>query len=167
MANIAENSNYDPDIYLIGTADEVLGDVDGTANKQAKGLANRTKWLKGQLDALLNSLPLLSDFNTRLLASNGYQKFPGGLVVQWMNGGFRNNEDEYSLDFPTPFATACFGVSVSTHNTEINTVNYKDNDQWFQTRGWSNADVTIQLQAAGSGNLAANTMKPFIIAIGH
>lgn len=52
MANLTELSQYDAGVYQIETTDPVLGGPDGTANAQGKALANRTKWLKDQVEAL-------------------------------------------------------------------------------------------------------------------
>lgn len=50
MSNLPETSQWDTGIYQIATTDPVLGGVDGIANKAARQLANRTLWLKEQLD---------------------------------------------------------------------------------------------------------------------
>lgn len=55
MANVPESASYDAGIYQIEIVDAVIGGVNGISNLQAKGLANRTNWLKQQVDAL-NSL---------------------------------------------------------------------------------------------------------------
>lgn len=160
--NEHELSEWPNVVALINPNEYVQGgDEDSPSNKQASRLTRRTRWLRDKLDAM----ELV--FNTNSLTGNGYQKFPGGLIVQWMTGGFRNIEAEYSLDFPIPFTTACLGASVSTHNAEINTVNYTDNDHWFQTRGWNATHVIIQLQTIGGADIATDTMQPFVIAIGH
>ncbi|BDA14027.1 hypothetical protein KAM339_025680 [Aeromonas caviae] len=52
MANLAETPNYDSGIYQIETTDPVLGGPAGIANAQAKSLANRTAFLKQQIDQL-------------------------------------------------------------------------------------------------------------------
>lgn len=52
MANVQETPSYDAGIYQIETTDPVLGGVNGIANAQAKGLANRTAFLKQQIDQL-------------------------------------------------------------------------------------------------------------------
>lgn len=46
MAGLPELSQFDMEIYQIETEDPVLGGVNGIANKAAKALANRTKFLK-------------------------------------------------------------------------------------------------------------------------
>ncbi|WP_270674565.1 MULTISPECIES: hypothetical protein [unclassified Aeromonas] len=52
MANVTETPSYDAGIYQIETTDPVLGGPNGIANSQAKGLANRTAFLKQQIDQL-------------------------------------------------------------------------------------------------------------------
>ena len=52
MANVPESASYDAGIYQIEIVDAVIGGVNGISNLQAKGLANRTNWLKAQVDAL-------------------------------------------------------------------------------------------------------------------
>ena len=46
------------------------------------------------------------------IGSSGYQKFPGGLMIQW--GTFTSNTDTYqTVSFPTTFPNACYSVIVS------------------------------------------------------
>jgi hypothetical protein len=52
MSNLPESTSYDAGIYQIELDDAVIGGVNGISNLQAKGLANRTNWLKSQVDAL-------------------------------------------------------------------------------------------------------------------
>jgi hypothetical protein len=52
MANIPELIQYDAGIYQLETTDPVQGGVNGIANAQAKGLANRTAYLKQHIDNL-------------------------------------------------------------------------------------------------------------------
>lgn len=52
MANLPENSTFDTGVYQLETTDPVLGGADGVSNQQAKQLANRTRWLKDQVDSL-------------------------------------------------------------------------------------------------------------------
>jgi hypothetical protein len=52
MANLTETANWETGIYQIETTDLVLGGPAGVANLQPKQLANRTAWLKVQLEAL-------------------------------------------------------------------------------------------------------------------
>lgn len=52
MGKITEQQQWEDDIYLIEKQDKVLGGELGVINIQAKQLANRTKYLKGQVDTI-------------------------------------------------------------------------------------------------------------------
>ncbi|WP_019561759.1 hypothetical protein [Caldimonas manganoxidans] len=50
MANLNETAAWESGVYRIETTDPILGGETGTANIQAKQLANRTLWLKARAD---------------------------------------------------------------------------------------------------------------------
>lgn len=52
MGKITEQPQWEDDVYLIEKQDKVLGGELGVINIQAKQLANRTKYLKGQVDTI-------------------------------------------------------------------------------------------------------------------
>lgn len=52
MGKITEQQQWEEDIYLIEKQDKVLGGELGVINIQAKQLANRTKYLKDQVDGI-------------------------------------------------------------------------------------------------------------------
>ena len=52
MGKITEQSQWEDDVYLIEKQDKVLGGELGVINVQAKQLANRTKYLKDQVDII-------------------------------------------------------------------------------------------------------------------
>lgn len=52
MANLREENKWEAGIYQLETTDPVVGGVDGISNKQAIQLANRTSYLKGEIEAL-------------------------------------------------------------------------------------------------------------------
>lgn len=52
MANLPETPRFDEGIYQIETEDPVLGGPNGISNESARGLANRTRYLKNEVDAL-------------------------------------------------------------------------------------------------------------------
>lgn len=54
MANLTESSVYESGVYQLERSDPVDAGVggDGVSNLQAKQLANRTKWLKEQVDSI-------------------------------------------------------------------------------------------------------------------
>lgn len=51
MANLKEQNIWEEGIYQLEVTDPVVGGIDGISNKQAKQLANRTKFLKEQVEA--------------------------------------------------------------------------------------------------------------------
>lgn len=57
MANLNENANWEPGIYQLELEDPVIGGPDGIDNLQAKQLANRTLYLKKQIETISNSIP--------------------------------------------------------------------------------------------------------------
>jgi len=57
MANVTETSNFDEGIYQLETTDPVEGGALGISNSQAKGLANRTRWLYDKIIELFKFAP--------------------------------------------------------------------------------------------------------------
>ena len=51
MANIPNSPTWSPDVYQIASTDAVLGGPDGVINVQAKQLADRTAYLKQEVEA--------------------------------------------------------------------------------------------------------------------
>jgi microcystin-dependent protein len=98
MANLIEAETFDAGVYQIETTDAVVGGADGTSNKAAKNLANRTKWLKARVDEMaavvtgfLTAADLTGfwgDFNADLL--DGYHAseimtLPGTIIFHAKN----------------------------------------------------------------------------------
>lgn len=88
MANVPESASYDAGIYQLETTDQVLGGSAGIANAQAKGLANRTAYLKGVTDALVATahgqcrLTFVSTTSLKLAPFNGRNLFINGALQQ-------------------------------------------------------------------------------------
>lgn len=55
MANLKENAAWESGIYQLETTDPVVGGADGISNKQAIQLANRTSYLKDEIETLKSS----------------------------------------------------------------------------------------------------------------
>lgn len=62
MANLTETSTFDAGVYQIETTDPVSGGAAGIANKPLINLANRTKYLKDQVDAILAGTATLTGY---------------------------------------------------------------------------------------------------------
>ncbi|MDH1007439.1 hypothetical protein N5J43_00900 [Pseudomonas nicosulfuronedens] len=85
MATLSESATWVAGIYQLETTDPVLGGPDGIDNLQAKQLANRTLWLKNQveslgngkqpLDATLTALAGITTEADRLIYSTGIDSF--------------------------------------------------------------------------------------------
>lgn len=45
------------------------------------------------------------------LSSNGYQKLPSGLIIQWGVSNIGYNESSYLITFPIPYPNAAFNVT--------------------------------------------------------
>lgn len=54
MADLPETSEWTPGIYQLETSDPVLGGPEGVDNLAPKQLANRTRWLKDQIEKILS-----------------------------------------------------------------------------------------------------------------
>ncbi|WP_199154421.1 hypothetical protein [Chromobacterium sp. ASV23] len=65
MANLQEKPAWEAGIYQLETSDPVLGGPDGVDNLQAKQLANRTVFLKKQIDDLVSGA-LTAEYADRL-----------------------------------------------------------------------------------------------------
>lgn len=80
MANVKEENKWEEGVYQIEVTDPVVGGVDGISNKQAKQLANRTKYLKTQVESLLSKLNAAqSALDTKISVSDMQNALDGKL----------------------------------------------------------------------------------------
>lgn len=70
MANVTEVSQFDAGIYQLEITDVVEGGTLGVDNYQAKGLANRTRWLYDQIITLFKFSPKNRGYFTGLDIGN-------------------------------------------------------------------------------------------------
>lgn len=120
MANITEVSQWENVIRQLENGEAATGGADGLANVQAKQLANRTQWLKGNLAPIVNAAfrGTLKHENNDLagsaivaesLGTNGYIKYASGLIIQWGSSGSINDSSEgLEITFPIQFHTEVF-----------------------------------------------------------
>lgn len=66
MANVTESANWEAGVYRIETTDPILGGENGTANIQAKQLANRTAYLKVRADQVDAAAAGYPDLGSRM-----------------------------------------------------------------------------------------------------
>lgn len=115
--------------------DLILGLTGDTATKDVT--AQNTPALDDNTKKLATTEFLRQQFTRtgkQLLAVNGYQKLPGGLIVQW--GSFNSlisksaaqTLETYSggsaITFPIPFPTAVVNVGVTTPDNTVFTCEY-------------------------------------------
>ena len=106
MANIINPTNPEfPDVYLIDVEDDVLGGEDGTANRQAMQLVERTAFLKKALDLLEQKrnevdYSIGSDYVQR---PNSLSPVGKGLPGDWEEWTFR--AETYGLSASMPIAS--------------------------------------------------------------
>ena len=103
------------------------------------------------VDSTSGSITLanLAAFN-RSISANGYQKFPGGMIIQW--GSYTLPTGYQDVTLPTTFPTACYYAS----STLVSGVN------GFQTVTYAKGTTALQFYTYGSGTYESNW-----IAIGY
>ena len=74
MTNLTETPTYEAGIYQLETTDPVVGGPNGIDNLQAKQLANRTAYLKAQLDAIEQELGDMPTFYSTSAADQAFAK---------------------------------------------------------------------------------------------
>jgi len=155
----SETASWDAGIYKIQEEDLVSA---YNANRQATQLMHRVNFLKE------NTLDIT---NGKQLADSGYQRLPGGLLLQWCYGPNSTDgvkEGAFVVNFPTAFSQ-CFGVQVSTYNIQVTTnpEYLKDNNAIYQVISHDASKVTLMLQVmAGADSNYTDRYKPFIFALG-
>ena len=99
------------------------------------------------------------------LTTNGYQKLPGGLIIQWGEvSSSTGTEGSISITFPIPFIVECFqvipGLDLGTWNT-LNQFNVSG-----QILNKTTSGFTYYLQAQNTST-GAGTYKLTYIAVGR
>jgi hypothetical protein len=104
-----------------------------------------------------SQIPVI-DF-TNLKTTNGYQKLPGGLILQWgkYNSAIGTDEPIISVSFPITFTTACLHAQATGYATN----NLKDS--WPQISSFSSSTLSIQIQHSSSGNFGLDGFYWFAI----
>ena len=91
---------YDGTDYVL--LDSLPASLSIASTAEAQGWTNNVK--------ALSPLRLAEAFqgSNQSLVTNGYQKLPGGLILQW--GVCTSNSTPVAVTFPTTFPTSCFAV---------------------------------------------------------
>jgi hypothetical protein len=103
-------------VTLPTASDTLVGraTTDTLTNKTVSLSSNTLTGSKSQFNTALNDgdFAFLSDFD-KSLATNGYQKLPGGLIIQWGSGQSIPGSGSVAISFPTAFPNACFTVTLT------------------------------------------------------
>jgi hypothetical protein len=96
------------------------------------------------VDYVASQIPVIDFTNSK--TTNGYQKLPNGLILQWGKYNSNVSESDYSITFPIVFPTACLNITGNV----INTVGSGDYNTWVQVRSITATTAVIRIQAAES-----------------
>jgi hypothetical protein len=91
------------------------------------------------------------------LSSNGYQKLPGGLIMQWCVGTASSSETGQTVNFPITFPNATLTVQVSTFAPS-------QADRMIQVTSFNTSSATVFLNSIGG---AGGDVTPYVFAIGY
>ncbi len=167
MAFQPESLVYESGIYQLETADPVVGGVGGIANTPLLQLANRTKWLKSNLDGLLagtvippgvaplasplftgdprGPTPAASDNDTSFATTNFVQRNSGGVLVKNVAGNanvtLTADEAAYPIIELSGALTGNINIIVPTAMT----------DRWIFDNDTSGAFTVTVKAATGAG----------------
>ncbi|MCM2569695.1 hypothetical protein NAT65_01245 [Achromobacter xylosoxidans] len=89
------------------------------------------------------------------LAPNGYQRLPGGLIIQWALGPGANPAQDSTVSYPIPFPTRTLQAVASLTS---------DCDCVAQVMSFNQNSATVRLDAIGSNTSGS---APRVFAIGH
>lgn len=111
--------------------------------------------------AINNSIKSLSAGFENSLSSNGYQKLPSGLILQWGTTSTYTTQAAPSATFPTPFTTSCFNVQATWKL--VNAGTSTASDTWVQTIKYNTNQVHFQIQNANVDPFSAGSITWFAI----
>jgi hypothetical protein len=143
------------------------GAVVGTSDSQT--LTNKTIALgsntvsgsKSQFNTAVTDtdFAFANDFtgSNQSLGTNGYQKLPGGLILQWCVGTASSSETSQTVNLPITFPTATLAVQVSTFAPSTA-------DRMAQVTSFTTSTVTVYLNSVGG---AGGDITPYVFAIGY
>ena len=109
------------------------------------------------VDQILNS-DGTDAFSNNGKGAIGWQKLPGGLLIQWCMGGQAGSETTYSVTWPMAFTTV-YRCYVMTDNKYLDT-----RDSMFQLNGDPTTTGCSYFQNGMGG--AGGWQQPFFVIIG-
>lgn len=95
------------------------------------------------------------------LATNGYQKLPGGLIIQWGESASLSTDTNSTLTFPIAFPTGCVKAFVSIRNTTTG-----DDDVFSRILSYTSTQITVRAEKTSGGSNAGTRYVEYF-AIGY
>ena len=125
---------------------------------QADGLGNVSRATPGVDYLTLNNFANLKD-------STGWQKLPGGLIIQWGKiGNYTSQQGNINVSFPLSFLSACVSVQVSwKFETTYNAGGA--GDTWAQVVSFDRSKAILGTQNATTNSLTTGSIM--WLAIGY
>lgn len=93
--------------FSAASASDIVGQIGSTAVTNATNATNATTVTNGVYTTNFTG-------SNQSLGTNGYQKLPGGLIMQW---GFSSSTGNTTVTFPTSFPNACLNVITTCTST--------------------------------------------------
>jgi hypothetical protein len=170
---ILTHTNQDPDLDVGGTywdtpfigtdytytKSEIDGKTTIANNSDLQGWTNNTK--------IVTPFGLSTAFKgaNQSLSANGYQKLPGGLIMQWCEGTLINSTAgnvQQTMNFPIAFPTAVLRVFVSTRQTASSGAL---GDCWATAYSHTNSSATVNMDVTSGGG--TGQFAPIILVYGY
>lgn len=148
MASLNEISQWEENIYQLETTDEIKGGVDGIANRQAKELANRTRFLKNELDSKTKKLTTQSTTTDNVKIEFNLDNVRFAPNIEDENFYFEKIPNKYSLPFYVYYYKALNEVFIST-----------------DTRNWKKAKINMQWDIIRVFSVSYNNEKKYCIFV--
>ena len=138
----------------------LLGSTSGSITLQEPAVAGtNTLSLPAATGTVATTADITSSFtgSNVSLTTNGYQKLPSGLIMQWCVGPTSSSESNQTINFPITFPTATLSVQVSTQAVT-------GADRMGQLVSFTTSSATVFYNSIGG---AGGDITPYIFAIGY
>jgi hypothetical protein len=119
------------------------------------------------LATVLANVLTLAD-STFSFATNGYVKFPGGLIIQWMKGSTTlpaSTREAFSENWPIAFPNTCFHVQTTVLLDNALTLN--NQGYAIYVNPGSNLSTVSMYSDVGPDGLGDTTHRVFMLGIGN